>query len=227
MQIGARIRAARLDRRMTLTALAGASGLTKGFISQLESGSSGVSLVSLERIAAALELPLVSLMSPEGYSPAEGESDVAPGPLLIAARNLYQETTGLAQLAAASAGAHFLASLPPFSMFSSPIDLQSEKRRDGIAVVLQGSLLLRHFSTELRVSAGEVASWDCAGQYSLENHAATLARALIFMPDGAPLPALVRLPRPSAASSSVAYAAGQGPMRLVEMRARRQAERRR
>ena len=228
MSVGDRIRAARKDRRMTLAALAVASGLTKGFISQVESGNSGVSLVSLERIAAALQVSLTSLMPSEGNRSAAIAPDGAPEPTLIAARNLYQESAGLARVTAAQHGTHYMATLPPYSMLTPPHGFKVASRSEGILVMLQGTLLVCNAPNEVRVSRDEVASWDCASAYSLENPAAAPARALIFLPDGVPLPALAHLPDSARGAGSADYSAAlQGPMRLVEMRARRQAERRR
>ena len=47
MTLGERIHEARLAQRLTVAGLAGASGLTKGFISQVESGRSNPSIASL------------------------------------------------------------------------------------------------------------------------------------------------------------------------------------
>jgi transcriptional regulator with XRE-family HTH domain len=228
MTVGARIRAARSERRMTLSALARASGLTKGFVSQVESGTSGVSLASLERIASALKLPLAALMASETDPSAKVVPEPVQEPALIATHNLYQETSGLAKISVEQTGTHFVASVPPYTMLSNPFAVQSSNGSQAIIVVLQGSIRVRYASHELRASSGEVASWDSAQPYSLENRAPTSTRLLIFLPEGAPLPALTRLPDPYSSPTRADYSpALQGPMRLVEMRARRQAERRR
>ncbi|MGH3024651.1 MAG: helix-turn-helix domain-containing protein [Gaiellaceae bacterium] len=54
--VGERLRAIRLERRLTLAEVATASGLTKGFISQLERGLSSISLSALARVCAALDV---------------------------------------------------------------------------------------------------------------------------------------------------------------------------
>jgi hypothetical protein len=147
---------------------------------------------------------------------------------LIVARNLYQETTGLAQLAGMQSGTHFLALIPANSALFAANDVKDREPAEGILIVLQGGVRLRQSAAELLVSAGEVASWDAAHRYSIENHGTSPARALMFILENLPLPALTRLPGPYASTAAEAYATlPQGPMRLVEMRARRQAERRR
>lgn len=55
-RIGARLRALRRDRGMTMAELATATGLTSGFLSQLERDLTSVSLSSLARICAALDV---------------------------------------------------------------------------------------------------------------------------------------------------------------------------
>ena len=50
------MRAVRLERGLTIAQLAAATGLTSGFISQLERGLSSVSLSSLARICDALDI---------------------------------------------------------------------------------------------------------------------------------------------------------------------------
>lgn len=54
--MGARIRAVRMRKRMTIPALSQLSGLSSGFLSQIETGKASPSLESLARIAEALGL---------------------------------------------------------------------------------------------------------------------------------------------------------------------------
>jgi transcriptional regulator with XRE-family HTH domain len=54
IRIGARLRALRLERGLTISEVAEAAGLTAGFISQLERDLTSVSLSSLYRICAVL-----------------------------------------------------------------------------------------------------------------------------------------------------------------------------
>lgn len=60
-RIGAHIRSARKAKHLTLEQVASASDLTKGFLSVLERGDSSVSLASLVRICAVLDIDLASL----------------------------------------------------------------------------------------------------------------------------------------------------------------------
>lgn len=62
--IGGRIRRARSDRGLTIPEVASHTGLTKGFISQVELGKTSASIASLASICDALTLPMASLFEP-------------------------------------------------------------------------------------------------------------------------------------------------------------------
>src|SRR5438094_6911492 len=81
--IGDKVRAARVRRGMSLGGLARASGLTKGFISQVEHGRSRPSLNSLGRIASSLDLSLPSLLGGQ-----DGTGMEQPGPYPVRAFSL-------------------------------------------------------------------------------------------------------------------------------------------
>lgn len=63
-QIGFRLRVAREERGMTISSVADFTGLTKGFISQVERGLASASISSLAAICDALTLPMGRLFDP-------------------------------------------------------------------------------------------------------------------------------------------------------------------
>jgi transcriptional regulator with XRE-family HTH domain len=67
--IGARVRALRRERGLTLKALGARAGLSHPFLSQLERGLARPSLGSIERIAGALGIPVADLWT-ESAPPA-------------------------------------------------------------------------------------------------------------------------------------------------------------
>src|SRR5207253_5863884 len=81
--LGDKVRTARVRRGMSLGVLARASGLTKGFISQVEHGRSRPSLNSLGRIASSLDLSLPSLLGGQ-----DGIGTEQPGPYPVRALSL-------------------------------------------------------------------------------------------------------------------------------------------
>ena len=58
--VGARVRSFRQSRELTAAALAKAVGVTKGAISQIESGSTDPSLSTIRRLAEALRVPVAA-----------------------------------------------------------------------------------------------------------------------------------------------------------------------
>jgi transcriptional regulator with XRE-family HTH domain len=64
-RVGARVRSLRRERGLTIEQLAAATGLTKGFISQLERDRTAPSLSSIARICDALGVPLSRIFEPE------------------------------------------------------------------------------------------------------------------------------------------------------------------
>jgi transcriptional regulator with XRE-family HTH domain len=74
--LGEKLRAVRKERGLTLQQVASASGLSKAFVSQIESGTANPSLASLKRVGNALSLPLAALFESEG----NGAEPPAPGP---------------------------------------------------------------------------------------------------------------------------------------------------
>lgn len=68
--LGARVRALRRERGLTLKGLGRLAGLSHPFLSQVERGLARPSIGSVERIAAALDVSVASLWSP----PRQGEA---------------------------------------------------------------------------------------------------------------------------------------------------------
>jgi transcriptional regulator with XRE-family HTH domain len=69
MELGPRLRRSRQRRGLTLQAVADLAGLSKSFVSQVESGTSTPSLASLKRIGDALGIPLAALV--DGHDPLQ------------------------------------------------------------------------------------------------------------------------------------------------------------
>src|SRR4051794_759124 len=66
--VGRKVRARRQERRLTLKALAKASGLSERFVGDLEAGRANISVMKLAQVAQALTVPLTSLL--EADAPA-------------------------------------------------------------------------------------------------------------------------------------------------------------
>lgn len=68
--LGAQLRAARLERRLTLAQVAAKAGLTKGFLSQLERGESNASISSLLALCRVLGIGIAQLLEKAAVSSA-------------------------------------------------------------------------------------------------------------------------------------------------------------
>src|SRR5215510_11215116 len=69
MQLGKRIRDLRFHRGLTVQQLAEASGLSKGFISQVENDRTSPSLATLRDLARALETSIAFLVVEDDHTP--------------------------------------------------------------------------------------------------------------------------------------------------------------
>ena len=68
LHLGPKLRALRLEQNLSLRALAGRTGFSASFLSQVELGQVSPSLLSLDRLATALGLSLPLLLSrPDGH----------------------------------------------------------------------------------------------------------------------------------------------------------------
>ena len=64
--LGAAIRAARLERKLSQEALADAAGIDRSHMGKIERGERNVSVLNVARVATALNLSVASLMASAG-----------------------------------------------------------------------------------------------------------------------------------------------------------------
>jgi transcriptional regulator with XRE-family HTH domain len=67
-ELGERLRAIRLLRRLTLREVAESAGVSESFVSQLERGRSSASVATLQRLAAAVGIEISDLFAGEQHS---------------------------------------------------------------------------------------------------------------------------------------------------------------
>lgn len=67
MEIGEKLKAIRMDKKMTLDKVARKSSLTKSFISQIELNKTSPSISSLLKLASALEIRLTDLFREDNF----------------------------------------------------------------------------------------------------------------------------------------------------------------
>ena len=213
MRFGKKLQMLRSDQGLTLTGLAAASGLTKGFISQLESGRSSPSLASLTRLAEALDTTPADLL-------AESTVDKLPvidKPQAYRSVSLRSSVAEITFVGRAGNTSYFVATLDVGSCLVSPHAGHGSAAK-AFLTIRHGLVRLRQEGTELSLSDGDLATWDAASAYVVENNAVGRVQILLCLPSSVEPPRLqagVRPVRP------VAAAPVEGPFRLIAMRAQR------
>jgi transcriptional regulator with XRE-family HTH domain len=71
--LGKRIRLLRLTAELTQDELAGKAGMSRSFVSLIEHGTHGIDVARLARLAAALDLPLSTLIREAELRAGHGE----------------------------------------------------------------------------------------------------------------------------------------------------------
>ncbi len=150
--LGAQLRRARQECGWTLETLSAASGLSAGFLSQVERGQSTLSIVSLSAICHALAIPMDRLFTSSGpllegaarVTNAAAQLRIQIGDSAVAYRYLTP------QLPAAPIEELLIAEFPPGAR-------QEESAHDGeeLGYLLAGSLLLWVGEDEHRLEPGD------------------------------------------------------------------------
>jgi transcriptional regulator with XRE-family HTH domain len=144
--VGARLKHARTRRRMTLTALAAATGISKSTLSRLEAGQRKPSLELLLPIAHAYDLPLDELVG----APALGDPRIRPRPRVRNGRVVVP-------LTGPDRGRHaWKVVIPPER---GERQLRSHEGHEWL-YVLSGRLRLILGERDLTMGPGEVAEFD-------------------------------------------------------------------
>jgi len=232
MQLGLQLRAARTGRGLTMAELAAASGLSKGFVSQVENDRTSPSLDTLERLAVALGLTVVDLLRGAGAAPTGPY--VVPGALQPA--TAPQRRLGLVGRERLLPAGPVQAGVPVVREISPPgaalrsfvVDLppgtalgDSDHRHEGSEslVVLVGYVTAEQDGSPTPLAAGDALTWTAGARHRLLNRHPDPARLLITLTAPATLGAggLVGPP----AARRVAAPPPVRPLRLVAMRAAR------
>jgi transcriptional regulator with XRE-family HTH domain len=159
--IGARLKAARLARGLTLEEIASASGLTKGFLSRLERDRAGGSVASLVRLCNALDIAVGSLF--DEYSGELVRADQYP-PINFGGEQLAEfllTPTGEHRLQA------ILSEIKPGG--GSGPEAYSLKADVEFVFVLEGSLVVSMASQELVMQKGDALTFSAHSPHWFRN----------------------------------------------------------
>ena len=101
-KVGARLYELRRDRGMTLAELADASHVSRGHLSNIEHGLVGITIDTIERVARALELPPLYLLTfaeeDERANLVEMARKLPPGEITKVARDMRKVIRGRTSL---------------------------------------------------------------------------------------------------------------------------------
>jgi transcriptional regulator with XRE-family HTH domain len=203
-----------------VAALAAASGLTKGFISQVERDLARPSLKSLGRIAASLGLSPQALIADEALDhPERAPQDVPPRRFRLSSQPIDAPGSQLQILASGTLTITSSAKLAPGAHLSC--SGQDNRHAQGVLVVLGGEGLLETVEHEIELQRGDIVSWNASASYRVSSVGAVpLDLALIFE-SGAPMPAVSETVHDHYANLRAASnraVSSEAPLRLVALR---------
>ena len=174
MQLGRKIRDLRLRRGLTVQQLAEATGLSKGFVSQVENGRTSPSLATLQDLARSLETSVAYLVV---------EEDQVPYVVRRAERPNMSVNGGGSRVEVMSAQPRrslelLHAELPPgVSM--------SEKRQfhhgEEVVLCVEGRVSLTVGEHVVILDAGDSCHFDARVPHSIENAGDTTARLFLAL----------------------------------------------
>jgi transcriptional regulator with XRE-family HTH domain len=174
MNLGKRIQRMRQARGLTTVALAKRSRVTTGFISQLEHSKTVPSLQTLQRVAAALDVPLTYFLIEEDLQP----------------RVVRKRERHLIHLGQDGSRVSLLSPLPPQHLELALLELprgavswSTARSREGqqCHLVLQGTVRADYGDNTYRLEEGDTILWDGTMPYRLENIGDHDAQLLIAM----------------------------------------------
>ena len=190
MQLGRKIRDLRLRRGLTVQKLAEASGLSKGFISQVENDRTSPSLATLRDLAAALRTSVAYLVVDD--DPTLHVVRAAERPRLR-----IPDTTSSAEVLSAQPKRNLellMLELPPGSAADGE---RHSHHGEECLLCVEGRVRLVHGEQELVLETGDSCHFDGRIAHSIENLDAAPARVLVAMTPAAFEPVLLQDEPPS------------------------------
>ena len=170
MDIGSSIRAIRKRKNITIAQICERTGLSQGFMSQVETNKTSPSIGTLDNIAEALEVPLAYLL----LRKEERMSVVRAG-------ERTQTTSGPDRLRVSQLGSTrhvrlVLVDLPPGQ---STGDEPRAHEGEEVHLVLEGRVLAEQGEDRAELEAGDSFSWHACTPHRVSNPGSETARVLI------------------------------------------------
>lgn len=174
MKLGRKIKSVRTGKGITIQDIAARSGLSKGFLSQVENDKTSPSLNTLERIADALETPLTYLLLGERHQPAlvrRGERQVL----------IDEASQGRVEYLSPVSGRSLQMVVVELPAGCAVGDEMHEHEGEEVCWVLSGSVRMRQGETVAVLGEGDAFHWDGSVPHVIENPGSASARLLVAM----------------------------------------------
>jgi DNA-binding XRE family transcriptional regulator len=183
MQLGRKIRDLRLRRGLTVQQLAEATGLSKGFVSQVENGRTSPSLATLQDLARSLETSVAYLVVEEDHMPYVVRRAERPNMSVNAGGSRVEVMS--AQPRRSLELLH--AELPPGV---SMCDKRQFHHGEEVVLCVEGRISLTCGDHVVILDAGDSCHFDGRVPHSIENAGDTTARLFIALTPAASEPLL-------------------------------------
>ncbi|NJP36053.1 cupin domain-containing protein [Alkalicoccus luteus] len=157
MEIGSKIRAIRNRKRITIAQMSESTGLSKGFISNVENNNTSPSIATLQTIAAFLKVPLpYLLLEKNDHMRVVRQSE-----------RRHSEYRGLTIEHLASKGGlrTMIVEIPPGGSIGEPHSHEGEESH----FVLEGKLLAEQGEDSFIVEPGDSFSWNASVPHFVQN----------------------------------------------------------
>lgn len=183
MQLGKKVRDLRFRRGLTVQQLAEASGLSKGFISQVENDRTSPSLATLRDLARALKTSIASLVI---------EEDATPHVVRESQRPRIQFGNGLGSVQILSAQPKrgievLIAELPPGAVTGTE---RPDQQGETCILCLSGTIRVTLGENVVTLSSGDSCHYDGRTPHSVENCGSGVARVLLAVTPASTEPTL-------------------------------------
>jgi len=170
MNLGSNIRTIRKRKRITIAQICEETGLSQGFLSQVETNKTSPSIATLENIAQALQVPLAYLL-------LQKEDSMS----IVRKEERMTTTTGTQQLKVEhlSSSKNMKMMIVEFPPGSSIGDEPHAHEGEEVHVVLQGRIYAEHGDTAAYFNAGDSFSWPSCIPHAVKNVGDEVAIILI------------------------------------------------
>lgn len=174
MKLGRKIKSVRTGKGITIQDIAERSGLSKGFLSQVENDKTSPSLNTLERIADALETPLTYLLLGERHQPVlvrRGERQVL----------IDEASQGRVEYLSPISGRSLQMVVVELPAGCAVGDDAHAHEGEEACWVLSGAVRMRQGESAAMLGEGDAYHWDGSVPHVIENPGPAAARLLVAM----------------------------------------------